>query len=85
MSEITNLRRSNSMVQPKSSLVKMTLKEVNDAWLNVVLKSFDGKEQIKEMLMKLLSSDELRQEEAKVMDFSDQISRTIFVFENNCD
>jgi hypothetical protein len=63
----------------------MTLKEVNDAWLNVVLKSFDGKEQIKEMLMKLLSSDELRQEEAKVMDFSDQISRTIFVFENNCD
>ena len=73
------------MVQPKSSLVKMTLKEVNDAWLNVVLKSFDGKEQIKEMLMKLLSSDELRQEEAKVMDFSDQISRTIFVFENNCD
>jgi hypothetical protein len=44
----------------------MTLKEVNDAWLNVVLKSFDGKEQIKEMLMKLLSSDELRQEEAKI-------------------
>lgn len=54
------------MVQPKSSLVKMTLKEVNDAWLNVVLKSFDGKEQIKEMSMKLLSSDELRQDDSKV-------------------
>lgn len=54
------------MVQPKSMLVKMTSKEVHEAWLNNILKNVDLKEQIKEMLMKLLSSDDLRQDEAKV-------------------
>jgi len=65
-SEVASARRNSSTVQPKSMLVKMTLKEINNAWLNKILKDFDSKEQIKEMLMNLLSSDDLRQEESKV-------------------